>query len=112
MLFAHVETSPFVSEKRELPVEFPNQYKYTMNVLLDIPEGYVLEDKPESGRITLADNGSSLLYSVSQMENKIVLKYVFDISKMVYLPSDYSELKWFWDIVAEKNNAMLVLKKQ
>ena len=112
MLFAHVETSPFVSEKRELPVEFPNQYKYTMNVLLDIPEGYVLEDKPESGRITIADNGSSLLYSVSQMENKIVLKYVFDISKMVYLPSDYSELKWFWDIVAEKNNAMLVLKKQ
>ena len=112
MLFVHVETSPFISEKRELPVEFPNQYKYTMNVLLDIPEGYVLEDKPESGRITIADNGSSLLYSVSQMENKIVLKYVFDISKMVYLPSDYSELKWFWDIVAEKNNAMLVLKKQ
>ena len=31
---------------------------------------------------------------------------------MMYLPSDYQELKWFWDLVAEKNNAMLVLKKQ
>jgi hypothetical protein len=31
---------------------------------------------------------------------------------MMYLPSDYQELKWFWDFVAEKNNAMLVLKKQ
>lgn len=111
MLFAHVESSPFISEKRELPVEFPNQYKYTMNVLLDIPQGYVLEDKPESGKITLSDNGASLLYSISQMENKVVLKYVFDISKMIYLPSDYPELKWFWDNVAEKNNAMLVLKK-
>ena len=79
--------------------------------LLDIPQGYVLEDKPESGKITLSDNGASLLYSISQMENKVVLKYVFDISKMIYLPSDYPELKWFWDNVAEKNNAMLVLKK-
>ena len=112
MIFAHVDSSPFVSEKRELPVEFSNMSKYTMNVLLEIPQGYVLEDKPESGKITLSDSGASLLYSISQIENKIVLKYVLDISKMVYLPSDYPELKWFWDCVAEKNNSMLVLKKQ
>ena len=102
----------YESEKRELPVEFSNMSKYTMNVLLEIPQGYVLEDKPESGKITLSDSGASLLYGISQMENKIVLKYVLDISKMVYLPSDYLELKWFWDCVVEKNNSMLVLKKQ
>ena len=35
-----------------------------------------------------------------------------NLGNMMYLPSDYQELKWFWDFVAEKNNAMLVLKKQ
>ncbi len=112
MLFAHVEASPFVNEKRDLPVEFPNQTQYTVKVVLDIPEGYVVEDKPESCNIKMSDGGLSLLYNIVHQGNKLMLKYSFNLGNMMYLPSDYQELKWFWDLVAEKNNAMLVLKKQ
>lgn len=48
MLFPQLETNPFIQTDRVLPVEFPYPYKFTLLCKLALPEGYEVEELPQS----------------------------------------------------------------
>ena len=60
MLFPQLETNPFIQTDRVLPVEFPYPYKFTLLCKLALPEGYEVEELPQSQFIR-AEGGSSAM---------------------------------------------------
>lgn len=113
MIFKHISENPFIQEKRTLPVEFPFQHNIRSSVAITIPDDYVIEELPKSNSISLENPQQGFCrYSISQANNVINLNYQFSLSKMLFPFNEYEQLKSLWDIVAKKNNEMIVLKKK
>ncbi len=107
-----VQKNPFSSLTRKFPVSFaaPLKSHYVLN--LSLPEGYVIEELPESARVTLPENGGKIQFSCSKTGNhqvQVLLK--MNISKLEFPPEEYGILRQFFDLTAEKTQLQLVLKK-
>ena len=111
MIFAQYTDNPFKQSERILPVEFAHAETININVMLTLPDGYTIDEIPESTKISTSDGSISMLYIITQQGNKVSIKYTFSISELLYAPDKYEELKKFWELLVEKNNAMMVLKK-
>lgn len=103
----------FKSPIRQLPVNFALPFKshYVLNIKL--PEGYVLEEKPESVRMALPNNGGRLQCSCDiSKPGELQLLLKVNLAQTVFDPEAYPQLRAFFDAVAEKANMQLALKKQ
>ena len=112
LIFLHVSESPFKQSERTLPIEFSHQDLLNLNINLTIPEGYTVDELPESGRQVTSDGKITALYYIQQQGRQISVKYSFQLKQLLFTPESYPELKKFWEMLAEKNNAMMILKKQ
>ncbi len=103
--------NPFKKDVRKLPIDFvyPVHEKYIVN--FDVPEGYDIEEIPESISLTTPDNSCSFVYHVKKFGNKIQVNYDFNVNRSFYGSQEYGQLKEFFDIVYSKTEEQLVLKK-
>lgn len=107
-----VTKNPLKSLKRYFPVDFifPMKSQYVLNV--ELPKGYVLEEIPPAARISLPENGGKIQFSVGKTDEshiQVVLK--MNISKLQFQASEYESLKQFFELMAEKVQLQLALKK-
>lgn len=103
--------NPFKLEHREYPVNFGYPILVNYIMVLELPINYTIEEQPKSGQISLPENGGTYTYRINKAENKVLIKYKFNISKSQYLPTEYDYLKEFYNQVIAKENQILVLKK-
>jgi hypothetical protein len=111
LLFARISKSPFTQSERQLPIEMPYAEQENTSVQLTIPEGYRVEELPKSINIMTEDHQGSCRYFIVQQGNKVLLTFGFKFDNLFYAASQYSSVKRFWELVAEKDNELLVLKK-
>lgn len=111
LVFLHMSKCPFTDVARELPLEMPYQEELLLSVILRIPEGYTVEESPQSMRLKSEDGESVCQYHTQVRGQMVSVKYVFKQDKLLYLSTEYQGLKKFFETIAEKNNEMLVLKK-
>ena len=111
LLDEKTKDNPFKLEKREYPVDFgcPIEEVYMFN--LEIPEGYSVEELPKTSMVSLPNNGGVFKYSVNTMNNKISILSVIKIKQSLFLPSEYSHIKKFYDIIIAKQSEKIVLKQ-
>ena len=77
-----------------------------------MPDGYVVDEIPQSAKLTTKDGKLIMLYYIRQQGNQITLQYSFQQKQMLFAPQNYPDMKQFWESVAEKNQELIVLKKQ
>lgn len=111
LVFLHVSESPFKQSERKLPVEFPYTDQVSLTINLTIPEGYTVDEKPENQRLQTSDGQVLCRYIITQQNNQVTLRYSFRLQKLLFLHTDYPELQQLWELIAKKNNEMMVLKK-
>lgn len=111
VLLGAINENPFQREKRFSPIDFPCPQDYNTVVNIKIPEGYVAEI-PEPILINLPEKGGSFLFNIVQNGNIINIVSRFQLKQLDFLPSEYPSLKQFFELMAEKNNQMIVLKKK
>ncbi|HBH22005.1 MAG TPA: hypothetical protein DDY13_01145 [Cytophagales bacterium] len=104
--------NPFKNEKRELPVDFGSPIKITRNITLTIPEGYAVEEIPESIHLALPENAGEFRYQIRQLGNNLQIVSLFEVKKTFYSHDEYPYLRNFFSMVFEKQGEQLVLKKQ
>jgi len=111
LLFFTLTENPFKQEKREYPIDFifPNQNKNL--VIMNIPEGYVVESMPASGNVIFGDNLLMYKFNISSNGKQIQISSVFDIKVSNVSPENYEELKMFYNEMMKKQNEKIVLKK-
>jgi hypothetical protein len=111
MIFPHLTKNQFTSETRKLPIEFGYPQKFKLTCVLDIPEGYQVEELPKSVKINLDKDGCSCTYNIKVLDNKIQLLYIFSLTRILYSKEEYETLRNFWGTIVDKNNEQIVLKK-
>ena len=84
-----------------------------MNIIsaITLPDGYEVEEMPQSGALKFNDGTCSCQYLVKLVGNQIQVLYKLNIGRQFFEASEYPDLKNFYQAVVEKNNQMVVLKK-
>ncbi|MDR0893449.1 MAG: DUF3857 domain-containing protein [Mediterranea sp.] len=111
LLFTQLTQCPFKQSERKLPIEMPYAEQYTMAIRLALPEGYAVEELPQPMTVSTEDRKGICRYLIRQEGHDVVATYSFTFTNLFYLSTDYAGVKKFWEMVAEKNNEMMVIKK-
>ncbi|MDX2067913.1 MAG: DUF3857 and transglutaminase domain-containing protein [Haliscomenobacter sp.] len=108
------DENPFKQTIREYPVDipYPLSHRYVLN--LTIPEGYVVEQMPEQVSLTLPQNGGKFTFLVSKLagtSRTFQINSTIQINQVHFEAEEYSVIKKFFDLIIEKQQEQLVLKK-
>lgn len=111
VLVGRTKENPFTSPKRMYPVDFGTSSNdiYQMNMI--IPDGYKVEELPQSKAFSLEGKGGSYIYQVAQSGSTISLTTKLTIDKTLYLPTEYDMLREFFNLIVAKESEQIVLKK-
>ncbi|MDR1671552.1 MAG: DUF3857 domain-containing protein [Alistipes sp.] len=101
----------FSQQKRLLPVEFPYPEKCVVMAVVSIPEGYTVEQLPENTRMNACDDGVEYTFLAGISGSNIQLRMTCNVNRVVFTVEEYEDLNTFFGMVAEKNNAQIILKK-
>ena len=111
MVVLDEKDNPFVQEKRIFPVELSCTQSVNIISSITLPDGYEVEELPQSGALKFNDGTCSCQYLLKQVGNQLQLLYKLNIGRQFFEASEYEDLKNFYQAVVEKNNQMVVLKK-
>jgi hypothetical protein len=110
MLTGAITENPFKRESRMSPIDFAYSQSYRVIAQITVPEGYTAE-LPQPAAFRLPENGGSFSYNVSQNGDKISVISTFNLSKSYFSVTEYPTLKQFYQLVADKNQEVITLKK-
>lgn len=110
-IYSNYTENPFKLNERKFPVDFGNPRGETYVVLIEIPEGYSVEEIPESTKIITEDKMASYTLSCSTSGNRIQIQRRIEFKKPIYSPDEYLALKKIFDMILEKDGEQIVLKK-
>ncbi|MEL7159297.1 MAG: transglutaminase domain-containing protein, partial [Bacteroidota bacterium] len=99
-------------EERIYPVDFayPFQHRYITNIT--IPEGYELEELPESTRLRSEDGSLSCVFAASAKADRTVsVNFTVKVNRTVYQPAEYGVLKDMFRRIIDLQESTLVLRK-
>lgn len=102
----------FPKNNRYYPVDMTYLQTDTFIAKYKIPNGYVIEELPKSGKIAMPENRGSFVYVVAKNEDGtlgISSKIVFN--KSIFPAEDYEILSQFFDQIVQKHAEQVVLKK-
>jgi transglutaminase-like putative cysteine protease len=103
--------NPFISTERKFPVDFGSPELNTDSLILKIPEGYSVIEKPADMSLNIGQNDCQFVYRFSQTGNSLAFSSRVVINKTIYQPSDYAELRNFFSKILQKRTELVVLKK-
>ncbi|WP_054851926.1 DUF3857 domain-containing protein [Olleya sp. ITB9] len=112
LLFFNQKENPFIQDTRLYPVDFVFPRSNKITVGFELPEGYIAEFVPEKAMVSFNDGEASFSYLIKQTANNFQLIATLDINKTLILPKDYENFKSFYQLVIDKYNEKIVLKKQ
>ena len=104
--------SSFRKETRDIPVDFPYPTDISYNYVLTIPEGYAVEELPESKSFACASVKGRVLFQCRVVGNQVSATYRFVMEDTLVLPEKYSDLRLFWETAVGIEKGTIVLKKQ
>jgi hypothetical protein len=111
VLIDKIEENPLKQDTRKFPIEFIIPMSYSYMLSLKIPEGYVVDELPESVLLATPDKTAGFKYAVQANGNNIQLVHTWKISESFYAPEKFGELKEFYAMLVAKQNEQIVLKK-
>ncbi len=103
----------FKLEKRNYPVDQIHPWKENYILNLTIPEGYDLEELPEPVLLALPADGGRFSHQIKKIDDThIQLVSKVTIKQTYFSPEEYLGLKKFIDLIIEKQEEQIVLKKK
>jgi hypothetical protein len=112
IMASHYPENPLTTETRLFPVDLqvPRDYVYVLQ--LDLGEGIVIEEMPESINFALPEGKGrySLRFIELNGNLQIIEKLSFD--NPFFYAQEYAALKNFFDLVVEQQQAMVVLRRE
>lgn len=111
LLFEKIEKNKYTLEERKYPVDYNYPFSEVYRFNYTLPPGFKVESLPQSFSLNLPDNSISITYTAQSIDNKITIVYNREIKKILFLPSEYNELKNLYDQLVKKHAEQIILKK-
>ena len=106
------DENPFKQENRFYPVDFGLPLKEKMMTTIILPEGFIVDELPESSAVSLPDNAGLFSFQVVNNVNSIQVLCTFSLNKTLFLPEEYNNLKKFFNYVLAKQEEQIVIKRK
>lgn len=106
-----LESNPFNAPKRLMPVEFPCIQTERIVINITLPEGYMMESKPQSAIVSTPDKGLDGRYITSETEGKVQVQYQFNVNKISHPEKNYADLRQIYDMFINYGKMPLIFKK-
>ncbi len=103
--------SPFKLESRQYPVDIPHPFNEKIILNLELPEGYIVEELPESVRMVMPGKSGSFDFRFSQNGSSLQMICKLKINRLRFEVEEYAALRNFFSLVEEKLGEQVVLKK-
>ncbi len=103
--------NPFKSEVRSYPVDFGSPSEETFYMKFTIPEGYVVDELPQSKVLALPENSGRYIYNVIHQGDQLVITSMFIINRSFFTQLEYPNLREFYSHMVAKQAEQVVLKK-
>lgn len=103
--------NPLTEEQRTLPVEFPYLYTDNLTSIITLPEGYVVDELPQSLIIKSEDGKLSCLIASSADGSTLSSRCQIQVGKLFFAPEEYPFVKNFLDEVYKRLEDVIVIKK-
>jgi hypothetical protein len=107
-----INENPFKLEERKYPVDYAYKRSYKYIMQYTIPEGYEVVEFPENANLALPEKAASFQFQVTTTGNMIQVLSHLKINQPVILYDMYPALKNFYNLVIEKQNQKIVLKRK
>lgn len=105
--------NPFKSAERLYPVEMPYAMDETVNLQLEIPQGYTVDEIPQSIIVKLNDQEDGVFeYRISKSGNYISLRSRIRFKRTFFMPEEYETLREFFNLIVKKQAEQVVFKKK
>lgn len=101
----------FKLEKRTYPINYGYPFQTRQIIKIDIPKGYAIDELPKNIAIGNSDKSAVVRVSYTVMDNAIMISYIFNVNKIIFLPTEYDEIKEIYNKIVEKHAEMISLKK-
>lgn len=106
-----IKENPFKNQRREYPVEMPYKTVRSYILTMDVPEGYEVDEIPETEKVLLNDSDGYFEYKVNKNGKRIMLVSKVILTKATFENSDYEPLREFFGIIVKKHAEQIVFKK-
>lgn len=103
--------NPLTEEQRTLPVEFPYIYTENLTTIVNLPEGYVVEELPQPVVIKSDDGALSCVIATDVNGSALSSRCQMQIGKIFFAPNEYTFVKNFLDEVVKRLQDVIVIKK-
>ena len=111
-LLMRMEANEFSLEKRDYPVNFGSPFERMYTCKIRIPDGFQVDELPQSKVFALPEAGGKFLYNVARLENVISITSIFQINRDIFTQVEYPNLREFYNLVVAKQAEQIVLKKK
>ncbi|WP_223558750.1 transglutaminase-like domain-containing protein [Chryseobacterium lathyri] len=113
MLFLSKNSNEFdQTDERKYPIDFISSITKVKKVILEIPEGYVIETMPKSKKIVTEDKEIEYSYIAEQKGNKLEIISTTKIASPDYPKEYYPAFKQIWGTASKSENQVISLIKK
>jgi hypothetical protein len=106
-----ITENPFKKKERRYPIDYDFDFTKVTILNYNIPEGWVVDEAPESKAFKLKDGTMFYRRIVKPSESTVSIRYDFLLDKLQFEPNRYDEIKNLYEIITEVNSEMIVLKR-
>ena len=112
VFFNHFDTNPFVPEKRYFPVDFAFPFSQNFRFIIEIPEGYYIEESPGQAKYVLEDSSARYIFLSGNTEEVAQVSSTITIYEPVFHPSKYHDLRILFTLIVNKQDEMITAVKE
>jgi hypothetical protein len=111
LLYEALEKNIYKLEDRKYPVNYNYPISEMYIFEYTIPEGYTVESLPKPIKFKLPDNSVIVSYIIQNVGEKISIIYKRNLTKILFVPDEYQDLKEFYNLIVKKHSEKIILKK-
>ena len=105
--------NPFKSAERFYPVEMPYTIDETFNLQLEVSQGYVVDELPQSLIVKLNEQDDGMFeYRISQSCYNIAVRIRIRLKRAYFLHDEYETLRELFNLIVKKHAEQIVFKKK
>ncbi|WP_312901276.1 transglutaminase domain-containing protein [Chryseobacterium taichungense] len=113
MLFLNKNSNEFdQTEERKYMIDFTSPFTRIKKIVLEIPEGYAIEEMPKNKKIVTDDKEIEYSYFAEQKGNTIEVVSTTKVLSPTYPKEYYPAFKQIWGVASKHENQVISLVKK
>ncbi len=110
-IFDEFQSNPFNEDRKNYPIELPYENTFNQIMTINIPNGFEVVGMPRSELFSLPSNMGKFQYTTRLLDASIQINMKVEFPVRVLTREMNKNMKEFYDILIEKINEQIVLKR-